>query len=137
MKRNFSIGNSNELIKGDRFYDLHNCFDFGGIDVSVRGELLLVFKPNPIYGHGYSIVLVFAQGVDRLAFSSDFDPAAIEDLDEMGYKSPGDEDDNWLLTQEQATDADDLFFGFNDLHFVRFYSKQVSLIELPASLNRT
>lgn len=131
MNRDFRVGQSNELIKGERIYDLHNCFDFDGLDVSEAGELSLTFKPSAIYGGGYSNVLLFAQGVDRLALSSDFGPTTVRDLEEIGYKSPGDEDDNWLLSQEQATPSDDLFFRFNDGHYVRFHCKSVSLIETP------
>lgn len=130
MNRDFRVGQSNELIKGDRIYDLHNCFDFDGLDVSKAGELRLTFKPNPVHGGGYSSVLVFAQGMDRLALSSDFGPTTVKYLEEIGYKSPGDEDDNWLLSQEQATPSDDLFFRFNDGHYVRFHSESVSLIEM-------
>jgi hypothetical protein len=129
MNLDFRVGQSNELIKGERIYDLHNCFDFGGLDVSEAGELRLTFKPNTIHGGGYSSVLVFAQGVDRLAVSSDFGPTTVEYIEEIGYKSPDDADDNWLLSQKQATPSDDLFFRFNDGHYVRFHSKSASLIE--------
>lgn len=133
MRLDFKVGQSNELIKGERIYDLHNCFDFDGIEVSEAGELRMTFKPIDIYGGGYSNVLVFAQGVDRLAMSSDFGPTTVKDLEEIGYKSPGDEDDNWLLSQKQATPSDDLFFRFNDGQYVRFHSKSASLIEMIGS----
>jgi hypothetical protein len=131
MNRDFRVGQSNELIKGERIYDLHNCFDFDGLDVSEDGELRLNFKPNTTHGGGYSSVLVFAQGVDRVAVSPDFGPTTVKDLEEIGYKSPSDEDDNWLLSQKQATLADDLFFRFNGGHYVRFHSRRASLIETP------
>ncbi len=133
MIRDFRVGQSNELIKGERIYDLHNCFDFGGLDVSETGELRLAFKPSATHGEGYSSVVVFAQGVDRLAMSPDFGPTTVKYLEEIGYKSTGDEDDNWLLSQKQAPSSDDLFFRFNDNHFVRFHSKSASLIETPAA----
>lgn len=133
MNRDFRVGQSNELIKGERIYDLHNCFDFDGLDVSEAGELRLTFKPSAIHGGGYSSVFVFAQGVDRLTVSSDFGPTTVKDLEEIGYKSTDDEDDNWLLTQKQATPSDDLFFRFNDGHYVRFHSESTSLIETPTA----
>jgi hypothetical protein len=63
--------------------------------------------------------------------SPDFGPTTVKDLEEIGYKSPSDEDDNWLLSQKQATLADDLFFRFNGGHYVRFHSRRASLIETP------
>ncbi len=132
MNRDFRVGQSNELIKGERIYDLHNCFDFDGLDVSEAGDLSFTFKPNAIYGGEYSRLLVFAQDVDRLAVSPNFGPTTVKYLEEVGYKSPGDEDDNWLLSQKQSTRADDLFFRFNDGHYIRFHSKHASLIETPS-----
>lgn len=135
MNRDFRVGQSNELIKGEQIYDLHNCFDFEGLDISGTGEVRLTFKPNTIHGGGYSGVLVFAQGVDRLAVSPDFGPTTVKDLEEIGYKPPGDEDDNWLLNQNQAALSDDLFFRFNDGHYVRFHSERASLIETSIALD--
>jgi hypothetical protein len=133
MNRDFRVGQSNELIKGERIYDLHNCFDFDGLELSKPDELRLFFKPNPIHGRGHTKVLVYAQGVDRLSLSSGFGPKTVKDLEEIGYKSPGDDDDNWLLSQKQADPYDDLFFRFNDGHFVRFHSKSALLIETSAA----
>jgi hypothetical protein len=133
MNCDFMVGQSNELIKGSRIYDLHNCFDFDGLDVSKAGELRLTFKPNAIHGKGYSSVFVFAQDIDRLAVSPDFGSMTVKDLEEIGYKSSGDEDDNWLLVQNQATSSDDLFFRFNGGHYVRFHCRCASLIEAPTA----
>ena len=88
MNRDFRVGQSNELIKGERIYDLHNCFDFDGLDVSGIGELRLSFKPNTIHGGGYSSVLVFAQGLDRLAVSPDFGPRTVKHLERLATKHP-------------------------------------------------
>lgn len=134
MNRDFRVGQSNELIKGGHIYDLHNCFDFDGLDVSEAGGLCLTFKPNVTHGNVYSSVRVIAHGVDRLVVSSGFGPTTVRDLEEIGYKSFGDEDEDWLLSQSQATLSDDLFFRFNDGHYIRFHSRSASLIETPRSL---
>lgn len=133
MNRDFTVGHSNELIKGDRIYDLHNCFDFYGLDTSSPAELRIIFKPNAIHGTGHKIVSIFAEGLDRLEVSSNFGPSTAKDLEEIGYKSPTDKDDNWLLSETQATPSDDLFLRFNDGHYIRFHSKSTSLIEAFAS----
>jgi hypothetical protein len=51
------------------------------------------------------------------------------DLDEMGYKAPNDQDDNCLLGEEQATEADHLSLRFEGNAFVRIHSKRASLLE--------
>jgi len=128
MNRDFSVGQANELIKGEKIYDLHNCFDFSGLNIA-PGLLGLSFRPNEIHGEGSSCILVFAEGVNRFAVSPDFGRSTVKHLEEIGYKSPGDEDDHWLLRQNQAALSDDLFFRFNDGHYVRFHSERASLVE--------
>lgn len=133
MDKDFNVGQDNELIKAGRIYDLHNCFDFDYLAILQGGKLRLAFRPSATHGGGYSPVLVYAQGVDHFGISANFGPATVSHLEEIGYKSHGDEDDNWLLSQSQATDTDDLFFRFNDGHYVRFNCQSASLIETSAA----
>jgi hypothetical protein len=129
MDKDFIVGQANELIKGDITYDLHNCFDFDQLTIFGNGEFNLAFKPSVTYGDMYSPILLHAEGVNRFELSHNFGPATIKHLEEIGYKSRDDEDDNWLLRQSQATAADDIFFRFNDGHYVRFHSERAWLIE--------
>jgi hypothetical protein len=129
MNKDFIVGQANELIKGDITYDLHNCFDFDRLTILGNGELFLAFKPSVGYGDVYSPILIHAKDVDRFASSQNFGPATIKHLEEIGYKSSDDEDDNWLLRQSQATAMDDIFFRFNDGHYVRFHCEHAWLIE--------
>ena len=131
MDKNFIVGQANELIREGRIYDLHNCFDFDYLTILEDGDFRLAFKPNASHGGGYTPVLLCAKGVNHFEVSPNFGPTTVHHLEEIGYKSCGDEDDNWLLNQSQATVADDLFFRFNDGHYVRFLSLSVSLTETP------
>ena len=131
MDKDFRVGQAIELIKGERIYDLHNCFDFDYLAILEDGDLRLAFKPNASHGGGYAHVFVCAKGVDHFVVSPNFGPTTVHHLEGIGYKSCGDEDDNWLLSQSQATVTDDLFFRFNDGHYVRFRSHSASLIETP------
>ena len=129
MHKDFRVGQANELIKESRVFDLHNCFDFSSLTISGAGVLILTFKPNPSHGAGYSGVTLKAQSVDYLEISPRFASTTLCDVEEIGYKSRGDHDDNWLLNESQASPADDLFFRFNGGHYVRFHCEQATLIE--------
>jgi hypothetical protein len=129
MNKDFKVGQANELIKESRVFDLHNCFDFSSLTISGACVLILTFKPNTNHGAGYSGVTLQAQSVDYLEISPRFGSTRLRDLEEIGYKSRGDHDDNWLLNESQATAADDLFFRFNDGHYVRFHCERATLIE--------
>ena len=110
-------------------FDLHNCFDFDWLAIHGNGDIRLAFIPNVTHGGGYLPIVIHAKSVKRFGLSHNFGPATVTDLDEIGYKSSDDNDDNWLLSQSQATDKDDMFFRFNDGHYVRFHSEHAWLIE--------
>lgn len=133
MNKNFKVGQSNELIKEGRIYDLHNCFDFDGLLITGKGVIILMFRPNDSYGVGYSAITIRAQSVDHFEVSPHIGAFIVSDIEEIGYKSRDDNDDNWLLNENQATTADDLYFRFNDGNFVRFHSESVLLFEAPAT----
>ena len=123
MDKDFTVGQANELIKGDVIYDLHNCFDFDGLMIRGNAQCCLAFKPIINFRDTHPSIIIFAKAVDRFVVSDNFGSATITHLEEIGYKSFDDDDDNWLLRQSQATRADDLFFRFNDGHYVRFHGE--------------
>jgi hypothetical protein len=130
MQKDFQIGQSNELIKDGVLYDLHNLYDFGGIFVDGSRCVHISFMPNVVHGKGQHPIIVEFDEVDYLEFSQGFGMRPITELDEMGYKSPGDRDDKWLMTEEQAGADDHLFFrlGLGD-DFVRVHSRRARLSE--------
>lgn len=127
MNKNFAIGQSNELVQNGTVYDLHNLFDFAGMIIGSKKWVRMLFEPNAKHGKGQrSITLDFAD-VDYLELSSKFGSRCIPDLDEVGYKSPGDQDDEWLTGEQQATSDDHLFFRFGSEDYVRIHCKHVDL----------
>ena len=129
MEKNFSLGQSNELLKDGKIYDLHNCFDLETF-VLRASDAELVFRPNPTHGRGLPIIKLDVQNVDYLEVSPNFHTANVTDVDEVGYKPRDDRDDSWLLTEEQSQGVGDLFFRFHGGHFIRFHGSRIFLTEL-------
>lgn len=132
MQKNFRVGKNNELIHEGRVYDLHNQYDFGGLFMDGRGMLRLLFKANAEHGAGLPSIGVEFHDVDYLELSESFASAVVPDLDEVGYKNPGDWDDNWLLSEKQAGAASHLFFRFSGDHYLRVHSGSARLRECVA-----
>ena len=122
MEKNFQIGQSNELIKNDIVYDLHNHYDFASLTIDCNRTMRLSFVAISEFGEENIIILEF-KNLDYLGFSSNFGASKIKNLDEIGYKSPDDLDDQWLLSEQQASSIDHLFFRFEEEHFVRVHCK--------------
>jgi hypothetical protein len=129
MRKNFRIGQSVELVKGNLAFDLHNLYDYVGSFLFGARRLCMYFEPNPQFALGQMPIAVEFHNVEFLEFSPHFGTRDIHDLDEMGYKAPSDRDDNWLLTEEQATSADHLFFRFLGGAFIRVHSECAYLHE--------
>lgn len=121
IKKNFVVGQSNELIKENVLYDLHNLYDYVGCVLSSTSRFWVFFEPNSTYGTKQIPIAIEFEGLIFLEFSPNLGVGHVQDLEEMGYKSPDDRDDNWLLTEEQANGADHLFFRFSGA-FIRVNS---------------
>jgi hypothetical protein len=130
MNKSFEIGQSNELIKDGSIYDLHNLYDLIGIVLKTKDRRLqLLFEPNPEYGKGQRPVSLSFEGIDYLEFSPNFGAQFISGLDEVGYKSPRDHDDEWLMNEQHTTSDDHLFFRMDGGDFVRLHCRHADLIE--------
>ncbi len=101
MKKGFKIGQSNEIIKTDKIYHLHNVHEFVGVFLNAKERrLLLLFEPNTEYRkHQLSITLSFKE-INYLEFNPNFGSRVISGLDEIGYKTPEDSDDKWLMNAQ-------------------------------------
>ncbi|MEJ1338508.1 MAG: hypothetical protein RPU40_06480 [Candidatus Sedimenticola sp. (ex Thyasira tokunagai)] len=130
MKKEFLLGQSNEVIKADKIYDLHNLYDFVGIALNGKDrQLRILFEPSPSYGErSVSVSLVFNE-IDYLELSSNFGSRVIQNLDEMGYKNPDDQDDEWLLDEQQSTPNDHLFIRFEGNDFIRVHCQHADIVE--------
>lgn len=129
MKKSFKIGQSNEIVVGDMVYDLHNCYDVAGVSMSGDGVFCMRFQPNPEWGMNCRAIAIEFARVDYLTFRIDPHSEETADLQEMGYKNPNDEDDSWLLSEDQSVPDDHLCLRFDGDNFVRIHSKEAALIE--------
>ncbi len=128
MKKNVKVGQANEWIKGDHVYDIHNCYDYVGLLLLNCGRTLeLIFEPNKDHGKGFNSIRLQFYGISFLEFSSGFGTAFTFNVEEVGYKTSGDNDDNWLLSEGQSLNSDHLFFRFNGDEYIRVYSADADL----------
>jgi hypothetical protein len=129
MDKDVAVGQSNELIKAGTVYDLHGFYDYAGCLLSSTRRFEVYFEPNPQVGEGQVPVSIEFNRVSLLQFSLNFGAFDVQDLDELGYKAPSDQDDRWLLTEQQATSKDHVFFRFTDGAFIRVSSETARLCE--------
>jgi len=125
MKIKFVIEQSVEVVGPDFSYDLHNDCDFLGYEYhSCKREVHLNFSFIP---HTKNLSIVFSN-VDYFQTSKSFHSANICCLEEIGFKSPDDHTDEWLLDQSQSESNDHLFFRFEENEFIRIHSESVFLV---------
>ncbi len=136
MKKEFRIGQSNEVLKGANLYDLHNSYDFVGLAIKTKDRTLeMFFDPNPAHGGDKPPIALKFEGLDYLEFSSNFGTREVTGLEEMGYKSANDRDDQWLLDEQQSTPDDHLFFRFDDGDFVRIHCQHADIAEIARKIS--
>lgn len=133
MQKSFVLGQSNEVIKEGKLYDLHNFYLLESLSFQAReGRLKIAFAPlSDMDGPVPPVSLVF-KSVDHLEMSCTFGQTqGAMGLEEMGYKSPGDVDDEWLLREEQSGPNDHLFLRLEKNAFIRVHSQFADLEEPP------
>ena len=130
MKKEFLLGQSNEVIKAGKIYDLHNLYDFVGIVLKWKDrQLRMLFEPRPDFREkGAPVSLVFEE-IDYLELSLNCGSRVIQNLDEMGYKNPDDQDDEWLLDEQQSTPNDHLFIRLEGNDFIRVHCQHADIVE--------
>lgn len=127
MERDFKIGQSNELIKEGVVYDIHNMYDFLGIEIGSGRVIRILFGPNVTYGMRCPLIALSVYGVQYFEVSPGFGTRVISDVDELGYKRSSDRDDVWLLTEQQATIGDHLYIRFVGDDFIRICGEKSCL----------
>ncbi len=131
MKKNFQLGQSNEIIKDGIIFDLHNCYDFKKITLQgAERSLKIFFQPSHSYRDKIHPVYFFFSFLNYLEFSPGFGTRSISNIDEIGYKTSGDQDDEWLLSEEQSTLEDHLFFRLSKIDFIRVHSHKAFFNEI-------
>jgi hypothetical protein len=135
MNKTFKIGQSNELVQGGKVYDLHNQYDLSTVVISTDRSLRLSFEPNPEHGLGCPALDLDIDEIDFLELSKEIGTKGVRDIEEMGYKEPSDRDDEWLLSEDQASSTDHLFVRLADGHFIRVHGMNAVLTErIPAHI---
>ncbi|MGC0120130.1 hypothetical protein [Pseudoalteromonas piscicida] len=131
MIKNFRVGQSNELLVDEELFDLHNLYDFDEVIVKASiNEVKLSFVPNEEFNkNGNPIILLF-ENIRYMEFSEGFFNSNIDSVDELGYKSPQDRDDNWLCDESHWESNYHFFIRFFGDEFLRVNSERASLIEL-------
>jgi hypothetical protein len=129
MNRNFIVGQGNELVLEGRIFDLHNCYDFSGIAIASTSCAQLWFKPNPEHSSNISPLVLEVHGLSVLELSSGVVLGTVRDLDEVGYKNPGDGDLDWLMSERTATGEDHLVFRFGPSDHIRIHGACAQLRE--------
>ncbi len=126
MKRSFSLGRSNEVIKDGQIHDLHNDFLTTAITFDSReNELRVLFKRT---SDGKSFALEFAE-IDILEFSGNLGNRGVSGLDEMGYKDVNDYDYEWLSDEAQSTLSDHLVIRFDGGATLRVHGASADFFE--------
>ena len=126
MRKNFQIGQSNELVAEGRVIDLHNEYDFSELSFRSDRVVRLIFVPNPEHGKGQAPVVLEFVDVDLIELSDGFGTKPIQDLEEVGYMREDQSDDAWLLNEDQVTSDDHLYFRLGTA-YIRIRSRQAYL----------
>jgi len=127
MKKNFTIGRSNEVIVNGELFDLHNFYDFGAIELDGRKGLSVFFTPNGSHGSGLPAVTLKFDELDFIELSPGFGTKDIYDMEEIGYKKSTDQDIRWLLSEHEAGEAEHVFIRLNDGNYLRVHSQTAKL----------
>ena len=129
MLKDFYVGQSNELVKAGRVYDIHNRYDWVEL-VAEKRRVTLRFEPvSEAPPETPPVVLTF-EDVDALERSSGIPDRGSLLVLEMGYKNPADQDDTWLMSEAQAGPDAHLFFRFEGDEYLRVHSQTAKLAEL-------
>ncbi len=130
MRKEFIVDQSNALIKDGKIFDLHNSYEFTGIVLKGQERLLkILFKPTIEQGGERKPISIIFEFIDFLELSPNFGTRIISGLDEIGYKSPTDRDDEWLLDEQQSTPDDHLFFRMDNDDYIRVHCQHCDVCE--------
>lgn len=131
MQKSYVVDQNNALVQNGVIYDLHNTYDLIGLFVDTPACNLTIFlKPTPKYGIGLKALALKFQDLDYFEFGPLVGNGKIAGIEEIGYKSPSDRDDEWLMTEAQANNNDHIFFRLDGGDFVRVHCERTWVEEL-------
>ena len=122
MDKNFTVGQSNELISNNQLFDIHNEFNVGEFSFDgANAEIEFISLDGALTIH-----LRF-EGIAFISFAKSTRAGSYWGVEEFGYKSPDDFDDNWLLSESQSTPEDHLFIRLVGDDYIRVFSSTAEL----------
>ena len=128
MKRNFRIDNSGvELIMDGMAYDAHNRYDYRHTVFWANASITLCLMPNAKWGAGLPYLTLRFAGVDYVQIGRGFGESRIDGIDEIGFKAPEDQDDDWLDGETFAAPESHLFIRFVGGCFLRVHAAAATL----------
>lgn len=127
MKKNFRVGQSNELICGSDLFEIPNYYILSHLIVTADRGLEILFVPDSAYKLGRSTVRLTFEGVLFLEISDGFGTRNCMDVSEFGYKSEGDFDLDWLVGEARSTTDDHFFVRLGGDDFVRVLAEKAVL----------
>lgn len=124
MKRNFRVEHGVEIWQDNKFIDLHNLYKLSEISYSMASSLLTIVFCRNKYLSPEGIVLpnrtVFVfSNLSYLEISRGLLSGKIEQLEEIGYKNPGDLDMDWLITENKSNSEDHIVLRFQGDELIR------------------
>ncbi|MBK6918308.1 MAG: hypothetical protein IPH07_13010 [Deltaproteobacteria bacterium] len=128
MIKNFVVGQSNELLMDGRVHEIHNFYRFGGLNIGPDRFIVISFVPCEPNTMDFPRLKLECRDVDYFELSSQFGCKDVREVDEMGYKSPGDLDDEWLMTEQQASAADHFFLRLEHCAYIRVHGRYMRLV---------
>lgn len=120
-------------LKGEGYYhDLHNLFDVVKLELDIKnnqGSLWLsqVTEEGQSKESSKVIRIVFVT-ISYVEVSRGITQDASVNLEEIGYKNPGDDDLDWLIPDENASENDHLIFRFGNDEYLRIFCEKVEIL---------
>lgn len=129
MKKNFTLNQISIKFNGYSL-DLHNIYDFSGLEINNEKTVRLIFSINSNFEvdeyKAKKVVIEFIY-VDYFRLSDNFVEKITPNLDEIGYKNPDDLDLMWLISEAKSAKKDHIIFRFENGEFVRIHSRWASV----------
>ena len=126
MTTPFRVNDSISISVGEKYYDLHNFFDFCGMETNEKGTMLtLLFLRNPKFAEqvpGNKGIRLIFRDVTCVEKSPGVEKGNIKNLDEIGFKNPTDKNLDWLVESIKSAPEDHIVFRFEGDEYIRFHS---------------
>jgi hypothetical protein len=123
MLADFSFEGSVGIRYAGKHFDLHSFFSIARLSVNPKeGTVLLEFESIKEFmdrAHGVRTLGLEFSGITYIELSPKICTNVSDSLEEFGFKSPSDRDDNWLKDVEQSDSDDHLFIRLSSLEFIR------------------